>query len=124
MRRASEWSSGVHVTPTWYINGRKYLGLWDSSEFTNALLGTLGQRVREAALDFARWAPSAGILLLIATIVSVLLTNSALGAEFQSLWQIQLGFRLGDWSVGLPSLARATSLQRRSRSSPLPAWLP
>lgn len=99
---ASARSSGVHVTPTWYINGRKYLGLWDSSEFTNALLGTLGQRVRDAALDFARWAPSAGILLLIATIVSVFLTNSALGADFQELWQIPLGFRFGDWSVGLP----------------------
>jgi NhaA family Na+:H+ antiporter len=99
---ASARASGVHVTPTWYINGRKYLGLWDSSEFTNALLGTLGQRVREAALDFARWAPSAGILLLIATIISVVLTNTALGPGFQAFWQIPLGLRFGDWSVGLP----------------------
>ncbi|HET7552586.1 MAG TPA: Na+/H+ antiporter NhaA [Gemmatimonadaceae bacterium] len=99
---ASARASDVRVTPTFYINGRKYLGLWDSSEFTNALLGTLGHRVREAALDFARWAPSAGILLLLATIISVVLTNSALGPGFQSFWEIPLGLRFGDWSVALP----------------------
>ncbi|HEU4584900.1 MAG TPA: Na+/H+ antiporter NhaA [Gemmatimonadaceae bacterium] len=99
---SSARASGVHVTPTWYINGRKYLGLWDSSEFTNALLGTLGQRVRDAALDFARWAPSAGILLLMAAIISVVLTNTSLGPRFQSFWDLPLGFRFGDWSVDLP----------------------
>ena len=99
---ASARASGVRVTPTFYINGRKYSGLWDSSEFADALLGTLGQRVRDAALDFARWAPSAGILLLVATIISVALTNSALGSGFQAFWQIPLGLRFGDWSVGLP----------------------
>ena len=31
------------------------------------MLGTLGHRVRSAALDFASWAPSAGVLLLLAT---------------------------------------------------------
>ncbi len=101
---ASARASGVRVTPTFYINGRKYLGLWDSSEFNDALLGSLGHRVREAALDFASWAPSAGILLLLATILAVTLTNSAMGAPFQELWQMPLGFRFGGWSLELPLL--------------------
>jgi len=99
---ASARASGVRVTPTFYINGRKYLGLWDSSEFDDALLGSLGHRVRVAALDFARWAPSAGILLLLATIAAVMLTNSAMGPAFQSFWQIPLGFRFGAWSAEFP----------------------
>ena len=44
-----------------------------------AMLGTLGHRVRSAALDFASWGPSAGVLLLLATVLAVALTNSALG---------------------------------------------
>jgi NhaA family Na+:H+ antiporter len=101
---ASARASGVRVTPTFYINGRKYLGLWDSREFNDALLGSLGHRVREAALDFASWAPSAGILLLLATILAVIFTNSAMGGAFQSFWETQFGFRFGSWSMVLPLL--------------------
>ena len=35
------------------------------------MLGSLGHRVRTAALGFASWAPSAGVLLLLATLVAV-----------------------------------------------------
>ena len=55
-------ASGVLVTPTFFINGRRYDGAWDESSFKEAMLGTLGHRVRVAALDFAGWAPSAGLL--------------------------------------------------------------
>lgn len=95
-------ASGVIVTPTFYINGRKYEGLWEPSAFTDALLGSLGHRVRSAALDFARWAPSAGLLLLLATVLAVALTNSPLGARFHDFWQHPLGFLLGQDSFALP----------------------
>ena len=88
-------TSGVIVTPTFFINGRKYDGLWEESSFADALLGSLGHRVRAAALDFASWAPSAGILLLIATIAAIVLTNSAIGPAFVALWQEPFGFTLG-----------------------------
>ena len=51
-------ASGVLITPTFFINGRRYDGAWDESSFGDAILGTLGHRVRAAALDFAGWAPS------------------------------------------------------------------
>jgi hypothetical protein len=54
------------VTPTFLIDGRRYDGPWDESSLSDAMLGTLGHRVRSAALDFVSWGPSAGLLLLIA----------------------------------------------------------
>ena len=45
-------ASGVLITPTFFINGRRYDGPWDDVSFYDALLGALGYRVRAAALDF------------------------------------------------------------------------
>jgi Na+:H+ antiporter, NhaA family len=88
-------ASGVRVTPTFFINGRRYDGPWDESSFTDAMLGSLGHRVRTAALTFARWAPSAGVLLLLASILSVALTNSGLGPDFEAFWHTGFGFDFG-----------------------------
>jgi NhaA family Na+:H+ antiporter len=60
------------------------------------MLGRLGHRVRVAALDFASWGPSAGILLLIATITAVVLSNSPLGPAFHDFWEQEFGFTLDE----------------------------
>jgi len=89
-------ASGVMITPTFFINGRRYDGPWDESSLSDAMLGRLGHRVRSAALDFVSWGPSAGMLLLLATIVAVALTNSPLGKGFNALWEQEFGFALGN----------------------------
>src|ERR671918_140599 len=89
-------ASGVMITPTFFINGRRYDGPWDESSLADAMLGRLGHRVRSAALDFASWGPSAGVLLLLATVLAVAVTNSTLGPGFAALWHQELGFTLGD----------------------------
>ena len=89
-------ASGVVVTPTFFINGRRYFGPWDQHALTEAMLGTLGHRVRTATLEFVRWGPSAGALLLFATIVAVALANSPLGPYADALWALPFGFNLGD----------------------------
>ena len=61
---ASARASGVRVTPTFFINGRRYDGPWDEVSLSEAMLGSLGHRVQSAAVDFASWAPSTGVLLL------------------------------------------------------------
>jgi len=94
----SSRSSGVMVTPTFFINGRRFDGPWDESAFTDALIGSLGHRVRVAALEFASWAPSAGMLMLLASILAIVLTNSGYGAAFDRLWDLPLGFVFGDAS--------------------------
>lgn len=96
--------SGVRVTPAFFINGRIYEGVWDDESFTDALFGPLGHRVRSTALEFARWAPASGVLLLLASIIAVVLANSALAADFISFWERPFGFSLGGASFRLSLL--------------------
>lgn len=84
---ASAKASGVMFTPTFFVNGRRYEGPWDESSLTDAMLGSLGHRVHSAAIDFARWAPSAGVLLLLMTIIAVALSNSRWASGFAAFWE-------------------------------------
>jgi Na+:H+ antiporter, NhaA family len=95
---ASARASGVMLTPTFFINSRRYDGPWDKTTLAEAMLGTLGHRLRAAALDFADWAPSAGILLLIATCLAISLTNSGLRDGFTTLWEQSAGLTFGQAS--------------------------
>jgi Na+:H+ antiporter, NhaA family len=96
--------SGVTVTPTFFINGRHYDGVWEDGSFADALLSSLGHRVRTAALDFARWAPSSGLLLLLASILAVVVTNSRFGPDFLTFWQTSFGFAIGSGEFRLSLL--------------------
>jgi NhaA family Na+:H+ antiporter len=98
-------ASGVIFTPTFFINRRRYDGPWDESSISDALLGSLGYRVRAAALDFANWTPSTGIVLLLATLLAVLLSNSAWGNAFTAFWQTEAGLDWGGSSYRLPLLS-------------------
>jgi NhaA family Na+:H+ antiporter len=92
------------VTPTFFINGRRYDDPWDESSFADAMLGAPGHRLRGVALDFADWAPSAGVMLLLATILAVAFTNSSVGASFEALWEQYLGISLGRAEFGMSLL--------------------
>jgi NhaA family Na+:H+ antiporter len=93
---ASSRASGVRFTPTFFINSQRYDGPWDEASFTDAMLGSLGHRVRTAALGFASWAPSAGLMLLLATLVALGFTNTSMGPAFVEFWETSLGIQLGD----------------------------
>jgi Na+:H+ antiporter, NhaA family len=88
-------ASGVNIVPTFFINGRRYDGPWDASSLSDAMLGTLGHRVRAAALNFASWGPSAGVLLLLATVLAIAITNSPLGPAFDAFWKLDFGLTFG-----------------------------
>jgi len=96
--------SGVIITPTFFINGRRYEGPWDENTLADAMLGTLGHRIHTAALDFVRWGPSAGFLLLLMSVLAVVCANSPLGPAFERLWGVPLGFRLGSGQIVLSLL--------------------
>ena len=100
--RESARRSGVHGTPTFFINGRRYEGAWDESALSEAMLGSLGHRLHSATLDFVRWAPSTGLLLLLATLLAIVLSNTQAGADFTALWQAPLGFAFGDSGFSMP----------------------
>jgi len=97
-------ASGARFTPAFFINGRLYEGAWDESSFSDAMLGSLGHRVRTAALGFASWAPSTGVLLLLASILAVAIVNSGFGPAFEAFWHTPLGLSLGDASLRMSLL--------------------
>ncbi len=97
----SAQASGVRFTPTFFINDRRYDGPWDESSLTDAMLGRLGHRMQSAALDFAAWGPSAGVLLLLATIVAVLISNSPASDAFETLMHENMGFVIGTEAFGM-----------------------
>lgn len=94
--------SGALFSPTFFINNRRYDGPWDESALAEAMLGSLGQRVQAAALDFARWAPSTGLLLLIMSVLTMGLVNSPLGPAFEALWHTPVGLAVSGAAFSLP----------------------
>lgn len=93
--------SGARVTPTFFINGRRYEGAWDDSALTEALTSTPGHRLEMASRDFTRWAPATGLLLLVATLTALVVSNTALGEAFSAFWSSQLGVHLGGKAFAL-----------------------
>ena len=100
--RQSAKRSGVIVTPTFFINDRRYEGPWDENTLAEAMLGRLGHRLHAATLDFVRWAPSAGLLLLLMSVLAVALANFPLGSAFEFLWRIPVGLQVGISGLTLP----------------------
>jgi NhaA family Na+:H+ antiporter len=96
--------SGVSVTPTFFINARRYTGTWDESSLADAMLGSLGHRVQSAAFEFVRWGPSSGLLLALATVLALVLSNSPLRSAFQSWWETTAGFQWGGATLALSLL--------------------
>ena len=93
--------SGARVTPTFFINGRRYEGAWDETALSEAMLRSLGHRIHTATVDFARWAPSTGVLLLLMTVLAVVVSNTPPGAAFLAFWDTSVGVRLGGGGFAL-----------------------
>ncbi len=90
--------SRVQSTPVFFINGRRYRGPWDESSLADAMLAPLGHRVQSAAFGFVRWGPSSGLLLGLATIVALVLSNSPFAPAFAAWWETPFGFQWGESS--------------------------
>ena len=58
--------------------------------------------MQAAALDFARWAPSTGLLLLLMTLLAVALANSPWGRRSRACGTAALGLVAGDARFRLP----------------------
>jgi Na+:H+ antiporter, NhaA family len=101
---ASAERSGARVTPTFFINGRRYTGTWDESSLADAMLGPLGHRMQSAAFDFVRWGPSSGLLLGLATLLALALSNSPIGSAFGAWWETRVGIQWGDFAFALTLL--------------------
>ena len=89
------------MTPTFFTNGRRYRGTWDESSLADAMLGSLGHRVQSAAFQFVRWGPASGLLLAIATLLALVLSNSPVRASFQSFLETTLHLQWGAAALSL-----------------------
>jgi NhaA family Na+:H+ antiporter len=96
--------SGARTTPAFFINGRRYTGTWDESSLADAMLGSLGHRIQAAAFQFVRWGPSSGLLLGLATLLALVLSNIGVGPAFLSWWETVLGVQWGGSSFALTML--------------------
>lgn len=92
---ASFDADGILVTPTFF---HKRLARQRALGPTLADRGdTLNTRSECAAtVDFIHWDPPAGVLLLIATVLAVGVTNSPYGPTFAEFWKQNLGLSTGD----------------------------
>jgi NhaA family Na+:H+ antiporter len=95
-------AAGAKVSPTFVINGRRYEGPWDEHTLAEAMQGSLGHRMQSAALDFARWAPSTGLLLAVMVVAAVAIANSAHGPALEAFWNAPAGVAIGDAAYRLP----------------------
>jgi NhaA family Na+:H+ antiporter len=94
--------SGARVTPTFFINGRRYEGAWDEASLSEAMLRSLGHRLHAASVDFVRWAPSTGLLLLVSTVFAVVLSNTSFGPAILHFWEAAAGLRFASFDYALP----------------------
>ena len=83
--------SGATEAPVFFINGRRYTGTWDESSLADAMLAPLGHRIQAAAFKFVHWGPASGVLLALATLLAIVLSNSPLAAAFAAFWEKPLG---------------------------------
>jgi NhaA family Na+:H+ antiporter len=100
--RLSAQNSGARFTPTFFINSRRYEGTWDKTALSEAMLGSLGHRLHSATVDFLRWAPAAGFLLLLMSLLAILLENSPAGAAFGQLWETPFALAFGARGMSMP----------------------
>ncbi|HKX56995.1 MAG TPA: DsbA family protein, partial [Xanthomonadales bacterium] len=57
--------SSSQGTPTFYVNGRRYDGAWDTAALAEALQPRLGFRMKSLSQDFAGLPASGGLVLLL-----------------------------------------------------------
>lgn len=98
---SAEDSGGVSHVPMMFIDGRRYDGVWDDTAILEAIERPFGVRVGMASADFFRWAASAGLVLILATLAALVFVNLG-GAEIYAGWSETLaGFRFGGFSFDL-----------------------
>ncbi len=82
--------SGALIVPSFFINNRRYENPWDENSLSDALLGSLGNKIQTVTNDFVRWGPSAGIMLLVTSLIAIVIVNLPIGQKFQNFWSIPL----------------------------------
>jgi len=95
----SGMESGVHGTPTFFINGNRYDGPWDLESLMAEIQKPLGVQVRVLFQQFTRLQASGGILLLITSILALIWANSPMAHYYYELLETHLSISLGSFHL-------------------------
>lgn len=86
---------GVETTPALFIDGREYHGAWDETSLMEAIQKPIGVRMSLASTDFFRWAASAGLVLVLATLAALLVANMGGHDWYEHLRETVIGISFG-----------------------------
>ena len=100
---ASSHASGVRFTPTFFINGLRYDGPWDEASFTDAMLGLVRASRAHRRAGVRELGAVDRFMLLLATVLAIVLTNSAAGERSRRCGRPRLAWRsaTADFSMSL-----------------------
>ncbi|WP_129793779.1 Na+/H+ antiporter NhaA [Sphingosinicella sp. CPCC 101087] len=100
--RVSANAAGVTQAPALFIDGRRYRGVWDELALLEAIERPLGLRLRLAGQAFFDWAASAGVVLVAATLLALLVANSEWREGYERFREMPLGLTFGASDFSLP----------------------
>lgn len=94
--------SGARVTPTFFINDRRYDGPWDAAAALEAVEKPLGWKIRLLAEQFAGLSVSSGLLMLVGVVLALAWANSPWQGSYHALLELPLGIGVGSRALTLP----------------------
>lgn len=95
-------AAGVRDTPALFIDGRLYDGAWDETSLTEEVQKPIGVQIRIASLEFFHWAASAGLVLILATVLALITVNIGFHDAYEHLRELPIGLTFGETAFSLP----------------------
>ncbi len=100
--RLAAHGAGVRDTPALFIDGRLYDGAWDETSLIEEVQKPIGVQIRIASLDFFHWAASAGLVLILATLLALLVVNIGWHEGYEHLRNLAVSLSFGESTFSLP----------------------
>jgi len=100
-RRSAEFAD-VSLTPSLFIEGKRYFGAWDELSILEAVERPLGIRVEIASQRFFGWAASGGFVLILATLAALVFVNAGPHDVYETIRHTSSGFIFGEARFELP----------------------
>ncbi|HET6565587.1 MAG TPA: Na+/H+ antiporter NhaA [Xanthomonadales bacterium] len=91
--------SNSQGTPTFYVNGRRYDGAWDTDALVEALQPRLGFKMKSLSQDFAGLPAAGGLVLLLSALVAMIWANSPWAQGYMDFWETELVLGVGHWEL-------------------------
>ncbi|MCB0046931.1 MAG: Na+/H+ antiporter NhaA [Caldilineaceae bacterium] len=101
-RQSARESVPVPHTPMLFVEGQFYDGVWDDTAVLEAMERPFGVRLEIASSAFFRWAASAGLVLIVATVAALLFVNLGWAETYQRWSDTIAGIIFGSFTFELP----------------------